>query len=159
MSQYHIPTTLQQLGRDIDHAQLAYHQKRVAVTKEFTFDAAHHLHAYNGKCMNLHGHTYRLVITVSGFVDEIGLVIDFGDLKRVYQVAIEEPLDHRYLNEVLPQMNTSAENMIVWMWEQLASALMENSDAKRALRLEELTLFETPTSSATLKRDWMECKS
>lgn len=156
MSQYHIPTTLQQLGRDISREQLAYHRKRVAVTKEFSFDAAHHLHAYDGKCMNLHGHTYRLVITVSGFVDETGLVIDFGDLKRIYQEAIEERLDHKYLNEVLPPMNTSAENMIVWMWETLESALSLHTDDGKKLRLEELVLYETPTSRATLKRDWME---
>ncbi|EPZ43307.1 6-carboxytetrahydropterin synthase QueD [Alicyclobacillus acidoterrestris] len=156
MGVYRIPSQLQQLGQDITEHQLAYHRRRVALTKEFTFDAAHHLHLYEGKCKNLHGHTYRLVITVSGFINEIGLVIDFADLKRIYQTTIEEKLDHQYLNEVLPPMNTSAENMIVWMWEQLDSALRKETAPAQEIRLEELVLYETPTSYATLKRAWME---
>ncbi|WP_067622459.1 6-carboxytetrahydropterin synthase QueD [Alicyclobacillus acidiphilus] len=156
MKDYPIPTKLQQLGTDIQRDELAYHRRRVAVTKSFTFDAAHHLHAYDGKCTSLHGHTYRVVITVSGFVNDIGIVLDFGDLKRIYKEEIEDRLDHRYLNEVLPHMNTTAENMIVWMWERLDAALGGQTDPQQAIRLEELTLYETPTSSATLKRAWME---
>lgn len=156
MGSYQIPTKLQQLGTHIQPDELAYHQKRVAVTKEFSFDAAHHLHNYEGKCKNLHGHTYRLVITVSGYVDEIGLVIDFGELKRIYREVIEDKLDHQYLNEVLPPMNTSAENMVVWMWEQLEVAFQRETADERGIRLEELTLYETPTSRATMKRTWME---
>lgn len=156
MTTYRVPAKLQLLGTDISPSQLAYHTRRVAVTKEFTFDAAHHLHQYQGKCKNLHGHTYRLVVTVSGFVDEIGMVIDFGDLKNIYQQAIESRLDHQYLNEVLPPMNTSAENMIVWIWEQFEQGLSEDPYTKRNLQLEEMSLYETPTSSATLKRAWMQ---
>lgn len=53
-------------------------------------------------------------------------------------------------------MNTSAENMIVWMWEQLDSALRKETAPAQEIRLEELVLYETPTSYATLKRAWME---
>lgn len=155
MSRYRIPEKLQIYGSDIFHHELAYHKKRVAVTKEFTFDAAHHLHAYDGKCTNLHGHTYRVVMTVSGFVNDIGLVIDFGDLKTVFKERIEQKLDHQYLNEVLPPMNTSAENMVVWMWEQLEAGLAKAASKEQAVRLEELTLYETPTSRATVNRAWM----
>ena len=144
------------MGVDIERHELRYHRKRVAVTREFTFDAAHHLHLYEGKCKNLHGHTYRLVITVSGFVDEIGIAVDFGEIKRIYKEEIEARLDHRYLNEVLPNMNTSAENMIVWIWEALDGRLAQEGWKKRGCRLEELVLYETPTSRATMKREWME---
>lgn len=154
MTNYRIPDKLQRLGEDIKRSELAYHRHRVAVTKEFTFDAAHHLHAYDGKCTNLHGHTYRLVMTVSGFVNEIGIVVDFGDLKRIYQTVIEQKLDHQYLNEVLPNMNTTAENIIVWIWESLEQALLQVT-SQNEVRLEELVLYETPTSMATLKREWM----
>ncbi|GLG00257.1 6-carboxytetrahydropterin synthase QueD [Alicyclobacillus hesperidum subsp. aegles] len=154
MAEYRIPERLQVLGVDIEKSELPYHQKRVAVTKEFTFDAAHHLHAYDGKCTNLHGHTYRLVVTVSGFVNAIGIVIDFGELKQIYRDVIERKVDHQYLNEVLPKMNTTAENMVVWIWEQFEAALAQY-DAYRGLRLEQIDLFETPTSKATLKREWM----
>lgn len=153
---YQIPKKLQQLGTDIQTTELVYHKRRVAVSKEFTFDAAHHLHLYEGKCKNLHGHTYRVIITVSGFVNEIGMVIDFADLKELYRTTIEQRLDHQYLNEVLPPMNTSAENMIVWMWEQLQEQLTAEPYKSRGLRLEELVLYETPTSKAMLKRAWME---
>ncbi|MGC4376982.1 6-carboxytetrahydropterin synthase QueD [Fictibacillus sp. Mic-4] len=153
---FEIPKKVQQLGQDIRRNELKYHRKRVAVTKEFTFDAAHHLHCYEGKCKSLHGHTYKLIITISGFVDERGLVIDFTDVKRIYKEVIESRLDHRYLNEVLPKMNTTAENMIVWMWEELDRKLAEEGLDKTGLRLEELVLYETPTSYATLKREWME---
>ncbi|SDC25108.1 6-pyruvoyltetrahydropterin/6-carboxytetrahydropterin synthase [Melghirimyces thermohalophilus] len=154
--EFKIPDQVERLGVDIHQDELRYHRKRVAVSKEFTFDAAHHLHRYEGKCKNLHGHTYRLVITVSGFVNEIGIAIDFGELKRMYKEEIEYRLDHRYLNEVLPKMNTSAENMVVWMWEQLDARLERDGWKAAGFRLEELTLYETPTSRATIKREWME---
>ncbi len=79
---FRIVEELQKLDEDIQREHLAYHQKRVMVSKEFTFDAAHHLHCYEGKCKNLHGHTYKVIFGISGFVDEIGLVIDFSDIKR-----------------------------------------------------------------------------
>jgi len=155
VANYHIPTQVQRIHHDIKPEQLKYHRRRVAVTKSFTFDAAHHLHLYEGKCKSLHGHTYRLQLTVSGYLNEIGICIDFGDLKTVYQKAIEEPLDHQYLNEVLPPMNTTAENIVGWMWESIEVQLGQPNYMAQSIRLEELTLFETPTSSVTVKREWM----
>ncbi|GGE08691.1 6-carboxytetrahydropterin synthase QueD [Marinithermofilum abyssi] len=154
--EFRIPDKVEKLGTDIQRHELKYHHKRVAVTKAFTFDAAHHLHCYEGKCKNLHGHTYKLVITISGFVDEVGIAVDFGDIKRMYEEGIKSRLDHRYLNEVLPNMNTTAENMIVWIWEELDACLEREGLKKKGHRLEELVLYETPTSYATLKREWME---
>jgi 6-pyruvoyltetrahydropterin/6-carboxytetrahydropterin synthase len=153
---FEIPKHIEQLGTDIQRHELKYHSKRVAVTKTFTFDAAHHLHCYEGKCKNLHGHTYKLVITISGFVNETGLAVDFQDIKQIYNEAIKSRLDHRYLNEVLPKMNTTAENMIVWIWEAVDYQLNEKGLKAEGHRLEELVLFETPTSYATLKREWVE---
>lgn len=135
--------------------RLKYHNKRVAVTKSFTFDAAHRLEHYEGKCRHLHGHTYRLEITISGFVNDIGIAVDFGDIKAMFQAVIKSRLDHRYLNDVLPEMNTTAENMIVWMWEQLHEEMDGRGLINQGHRLEKLTLFETPTSSATINREWM----
>lgn len=64
--EFRIVEALQKLGQDIGQDQLRYHRRRVLVSKEFTFDAAHHLHAYDGKCKNLHGHTYKVVFGISG---------------------------------------------------------------------------------------------
>ncbi|WP_419877453.1 6-carboxytetrahydropterin synthase QueD [Brevibacillus centrosporus] len=154
---FRIVDRMQQLGTHIEKSQLRYHKKRVLVSKEFTFDAAHHLHAYEGKCKNLHGHTYQVVFGISGFPDEIGLVIDFGDIKQIWKEHIEIYLDHRYLNEMLPPMNTTAENMVVWIFEQMEQQLASEAyrDRYNGARVEFVRLFETPTSYAEARREWM----
>jgi len=152
---FNIPKKVQLLGEDIQSSQLKYHQKRVLVSKEFTFDSAHHLHCYEGQCQNLHGHTYRLQVAMSGYTDYRGLTIDFSDMKRIVKQCVIERLDHQYLNEVLPLMNTTAENMVVWIYEQLETELIEQKLVP-AIRLEEIRLWETPTSYAAVSRAMME---
>ncbi|PGK46220.1 6-carboxytetrahydropterin synthase QueD [Bacillus anthracis] len=154
---FRIVENLQQMDKDIQRKQLKYHNKRVMVSKEFTFDAAHHLHCYEGKCKNLHGHTYKVVFGISGYVNEIGLAIDFGDIKEIWKNEIEIYLDHRYLNETLPAMNTTAENMVVWIYEKMAEALTKDNRANeyKGARVEFVRLFETPTSYAEVRREWM----
>ncbi|HDR7792319.1 TPA: 6-carboxytetrahydropterin synthase QueD [Bacillus luti] len=154
---FRIVENLQKMDEDIQRKQLKYHNKRVMVSKEFTFDAAHHLHCYEGKCKNLHGHTYKVVFGISGYVNEIGLAIDFGDIKEIWKNEIEIYLDHRYLNETLPAMNTTAENMVVWIYEKMAEALTKENRANeyKGARVEFVRLFETPTSYAEVRREWM----
>lgn len=154
---FRIVENLQKVDKDIQREQLKYHNKRVMVSKEFTFDAAHHLHCYEGKCKNLHGHTYKVVFGISGYVNEIGLAIDFGDIKEIWKNEIEIYLDHRYLNETLPAMNTTAENMVVWIYEKMAEALTNSTRAHeyKGARVEFVRLFETPTSYAEVRREWM----
>nr|WP_247739067.1 6-carboxytetrahydropterin synthase QueD [Bacillus sp. 165] len=149
---------MQEIGQDIDRKQLKYHNKRVMVSKEFTFDAAHHLHCYEEKCKNLHGHTYKVVFGISGYVDEVGLAIDFGDIKEIWKNEIEIYLDHRYLNETLPPMNTTAENMVVWIFEKMEESLQkgERPNQYKGARTEFVRLYETPTSYAEMRREWME---
>ncbi|KGX93961.1 6-pyruvoyl tetrahydrobiopterin synthase [Pontibacillus halophilus JSM 076056 = DSM 19796] len=149
---FRIVEQLQKIDEDIRRSELKYHHKRVMVSKEFTFDAAHHLHCYEGKCKNLHGHTYKVIFGVSGYVDEIGIVIDFGDLKNIWKNEIEIYLDHRYLNETLPLMNTTAENMVVWIYEKMDEALQAQFEGAR---VEFVKLYETPTSYAEARREWM----
>ncbi|MBJ7965428.1 6-carboxytetrahydropterin synthase QueD [Bacillus cereus] len=154
---FRIVENLQKMDKDIQRKQLKYHNKRVMVSKEFTFDAAHHLHCYEGKCKNLHGHTYKVVFGISGYVNEIGLAIDFGDIKEIWKNEIEIYLDHRYLNETLPAMNTTAENMVVWIYEKMAEALTKENRVNeyKGARVEFVRLFETPTSYAEARREWM----
>lgn len=152
---YEIPRQVQQLGDNIQEHQLRYHNRRVLVSKEFTFDSAHHLHLYEGKCKSLHGHTYKLQLILSGKMDKRGIAIDFTDMKRIATERILDKLDHRYLNEVLPPMNTTAENMVVWMYEQIQLALQEEGHAPN-IRVEEARLWETPTSYAAVTRALME---
>nr|WP_263326796.1 6-carboxytetrahydropterin synthase QueD [Neobacillus sp. Marseille-Q6967] len=152
---FRIVDKLQKIDEDIRRDQLKYHSKRVLVSKEFTFDAAHHLHNYEGKCKNLHGHTYKVIFGISGYVDERGLMMDFGDIKDIWKKEIEIFLDHRYLNETLPPMNTTAENMVVWIYEKMAAALNQLESNKGA-RVEFVRLYETPTAFAEARREWME---
>ena len=103
---------------------LVYNPHRTLVSKEFTFDAAHHLFHYEGKCKSLHGHTYHLQIAVSGFLDERGMTYDFGRHQSNLQELLRSPtLDHRYLNETLPYMNTTAENMVYWIFQTMNQEL------------------------------------
>jgi 6-pyruvoyltetrahydropterin/6-carboxytetrahydropterin synthase len=153
---FRIVEQLQKLEKDIKKEQLKYHSKRVLVSKEFTFDAAHHLHEYEGKCKNLHGHTYKVIFGISGFVDDRGLMIDFGDIKEIWKTEIEIFLDHRYLNETLPPMNTTAENMVVWIYEKMSLSLLNRQEFYQGARVEFVRLYETPTSYAESRREWME---
>lgn len=152
-----IPDKPQRFGTDIKEEELRYHKRRVLVSKEFTFDAAHHLHCYEGKCKNLHGHTYKVVFGISAFTDRIGLAVDFSEIKQIWRTHIEGWLDHRYLNETLPKMNTTAENIVVWLYEKMEEALTSDAYKERfdGGRTEFVRLFETPTSYAEARREWM----
>jgi len=109
------------------------------VVKEFTFDAAHNLVEYHGKCEKLHGHTYKLQIMVCGERDKEGMVIDFIDLKKIVQEEVLSYLDHAYINEIIPQ--PSAENIAEWIWNKLEEKL-----SSERYKLSEVRLWETPTS-------------
>lgn len=111
----------------------------VTVTKEFTFDAAHHLKEYVGPCANMHGHTYKMHVTVAGDLDETGMIVDFNDLKSIVQDAVISRFDHKCLNEVL-DYNPTAENMALDILHTLNDA---------GLNVVEVKLWETPTSFAT----------
>lgn len=109
------------------------------IAKEFTFDAAHKLLKYNGPCANLHGHTYKLQVILSGPVLENGMVFDFVDLKKIVTEKVISKLDHKFINKVIKQ--STAENIVIWIWKQL----------KKDLPLYEIMLWETPTSFVVYK--------
>ncbi|MCD6239280.1 MAG: 6-carboxytetrahydropterin synthase QueD [Thermotogae bacterium] len=116
------------------------------VSKEFTFDAAHKLIHYHGKCERLHGHTYKLRVTIKGEKDEEGMVIDFALLKKIVQKKVISVLDHSYLNDIINQ--PSAENVAEWIWNQIEYLLDTPT-----YYLYEITLWETPTSFVTYRKD------
>ncbi|MBU1446609.1 6-carboxytetrahydropterin synthase QueD [Patescibacteria group bacterium] len=113
------------------------------VTKEFTFDAAHYLTKYNGKCEKLHGHTYKLHVTVAGELDNEDMVIDFVHLKEFVKTRVTSKLDHSSLNDFFE--NPSAELMVIWIWDQLKDV----DSIKNGVRLHEVKLWETATSFVT----------
>ncbi len=98
------------------------------------FDAAHSLPGYQGKCANLHGHTYKAEVVVEGAVGANGFVMDFYDLKRILAAALAD-LDHRCLNDLL--QNPTAE-MIA---QEICRRLKQELEATE-IRLVSLKLWE-----------------
>lgn len=121
---------------------------RITVGKIFTFDSAHHLDNYNGKCANIHGHTYELEVAISGYPSGSGIVMDFGILKSTVNSEIIDKLDHKNLNEVFDgehgfgQFNPTAEMMVLEIYSVLYKKF-----AILGYRLEKVKLWEKIGSS------------
>ncbi|MEX2261368.1 MAG: 6-carboxytetrahydropterin synthase QueD [Bryobacteraceae bacterium] len=119
------------------------------VSVEETFAAAHNLRDYHGKCENLHGHNYRVLVTVEGkTLDGTGLLVDFVELKRAISEVVAR-LDHRYLNELPPfdVLNPSAENIARYFFEQISGSL----GTERKVAVREVKIWETQSASATYR--------
>jgi len=113
------------------------------VSVEEHFDAAHYLRNYGGKCENLHGHRFKVVVTVSASeLDEIGLAFDFAELKSHLRQVLAS-FDHTCLNEVSPfdKINPSSENIAVTIYERLKACL-----PKGAISLSSIEVWESPQS-------------
>ena len=110
------------------------------------FESAHNLRGYKGKCEELHGHNWRVetVISASG-LDDTGMVMDFKELKNLLKETVAE-LDHKYLNEIdyFKDVNPTSENIAKYIYENLSERI--------DLNLEEVTVWETETSSATYSK-------
>ena len=88
----------------------------------FDFEAAHKLPNHPGKCRELHGHSYHLVVSVDRPVEpQSGMAIDFSDLKLVVKREVVDRLDHTYVNDTID--NPTAEVMAVWIWNRLREPL------------------------------------
>jgi len=88
----------------------------------FDFEAAHRLPHHPGKCKELHGHSYHLVVSVErAIAPDTGMAIDFADLKQVVRREVVDRLDHTYVNELIE--NPTAEVMAVWIWNALREPL------------------------------------
>lgn len=118
--------------------------RKVSITKIFTFDSAHKLNDYPGKCKNIHGHTYKLEVTVRGDIGVDGMVMDFHSLDEFVSDKILSIIDHKYLNEVF-DFNPTAERLAFWIWEECAGQL--NKDG---VNVEKIVLWETPASYVTI---------
>ncbi len=120
------------------------------VSVEDTFSSGHALRGYKGKCENVHGHNYRVQLTVEGpELDRIGLLVDFTQLKRIMR-EIMGRLDHQFVNDLEPfkTVNPSAENMAKYFYEEVAKQLTELPGGARLL---EAVIWETDTSKATYR--------
>lgn len=139
----------------------------IRITKEFTFETGHALYGYDGKCRNVHGHSYHLSVTVKGSPIndpsnvKLGMVIDFGDLKTIVKEEIVNPFDHatvfnkntphvelakelsdRGHKVILADYQPTSENMVIDFAKKIKSRLPEN------IQLHSLKLRETGTAFA-----------
>lgn len=139
----------------------------IRITKQFTFETGHALYGYDGKCKNVHGHSYKLSVTVIGkpITDssnvKYGMVIDFTDLKKIVKEEIVDIFDHatvfnqytphielakelkdRDHHVILVDYQPTSENMVIDFAKKIKKRLPEN------INLFSLRLQETETSFA-----------
>lgn len=140
---------------------------KVRVTKSFNFETAHALYGYDGKCKNIHGHSYKLFVTVKGTPNpdaedpKHGMVIDFGDIKKIVKAKVVDEFDHAILLNVnsphkqlgedliseghkviFTPYQPSCENMLLDMVGKISPHLPET------VTLQSIRLHETETSYA-----------
>jgi 6-pyruvoyltetrahydropterin/6-carboxytetrahydropterin synthase len=140
---------------------------KIRITKQFNFETGHALYGYDGKCRNVHGHSYKLSVTVIGtpISDtqhvKLGMVIDFGDLKKIVKEEIVDKYDHatvfnkntphlelakeltdRGHSVILADYQPTSENMVIHFAEKIKKRLPQN------INLYSLKLQETDTSFA-----------
>ena len=115
------------------------------ISKDFEFAAAHKLIlSYDSPCERLHGHNYKLKVTLQGEINENGMIMDFKELKSVVNQEIISVLDHQDLTDFFSNwfaghVNATAEIMAKWIYNRLA---------KKIYMIHSVTLWETTDSSA-----------
>ncbi|MCG2459291.1 6-carboxytetrahydropterin synthase [Flavobacteriaceae bacterium F89] len=139
----------------------------IRITKQFNFETGHALYGYDGMCKNVHGHSYKLSVTVIGTPNtdtshvKLGMVIDFGDLKKIVQEEIVNPFDHATVfNKNTPHVELAMELMdrghkvILADYQPTSENMVMDFATKIMLRLPKgiqlhsLKLQETDTSFA-----------
>ncbi|MBE7629410.1 6-pyruvoyl trahydropterin synthase family protein [Tenacibaculum piscium] len=139
----------------------------IRITKQFTFETGHALYGYDGKCKNVHGHSYKLFVTVTGqpISDssnvKFGMVIDFGDLKKIVKEEIVDIFDHATVfNQNTPHIELAKElkdrgHHVILVDYQPTSEMMAIDFAKKIkdrlpenIKLHAIKLQETDSSFA-----------
>jgi len=114
------------------------------------FAAAHYLREYDGECSRLHGHNWKVEVTVNASaLDKVGMGMDFKVIKKATKSLIDE-LDHYNLNDIPPfdKINPTAENISAFLYKEL-SARLNNDTAK----VQAITLWETDRACVTYTED------
>ncbi len=139
----------------------------IRITKQFSFETGHALYGYDGKCKNVHGHSYRLDVTVIGkpISDnsnvKFGMVIDFGDLKKIVKEEIVDVFDHATVfNKNTPHVELAKEledrghNVLLVNYQPTSEMMVIDFASKikkrlpNSIELFSLKLQETATSFA-----------
>ena len=118
---------------------------RMELTRDYHFEAAHRLPRVpaDHPCSRMHGHSFRIGITVAGEMDErMGWLVDFDAITTLVQPIIDDELDHRTLNDVPGLENPTSEMLCGWLWQRLRPRLPE---------LSAITVHETCTARCTYR--------
>jgi 6-pyruvoyltetrahydropterin/6-carboxytetrahydropterin synthase len=121
------------------------------VSVEQTFAAGHALRNYKGACENVHGHNFKVQVTIEGDrLDDTGMLVDFLDVKQSMREVIAR-LDHVFLNDISPfdVKNPSAENIAEYFYEELDRRLATNPVP---VQIREVRVWETDIQSAAYRR-------
>ncbi len=118
------------------------------ISVDYTFAAGHALRNYKGKCENVHGHNYKVRVTLAGDkLNGSGLLMDFVELRAELKRLVEK-LDHHFLNDIPPfdELNPSAENLARYICGEI-----EPEVVRQSLQVQGVTVWETDTTSATYR--------
>ncbi|OOF50952.1 6-carboxytetrahydropterin synthase QueD [Rodentibacter genomosp. 1] len=132
------------------------------ISKEFSFDMAHLLDNHDGKCQNLHGHTYKLQVEITGDLHENGakkaMVMDFSDLKNTVKKAILDPMDHAFIYDQTSERESKISALLQELnsktfavpfrttAEEMARFIFNRLKYDEKLAVSAIRLWETPTS-------------
>jgi 6-pyruvoyltetrahydropterin/6-carboxytetrahydropterin synthase len=119
------------------------------VSVEQTFAAGHALRNYKGGCEDVHGHNFRVRVTVAGEqLDSTGLLLDFLELKSLIDGVVAY-LDHKFINDLPPfdKINPSAENLAKYFYDRVSVGMKNDVP----VRISEVCVWETDTSSAVYR--------
>ena len=120
---------------------MEYARKLCQVSRKTTFEAAHFLPGYDGKCRSCHGHSFTVELVLEGQVDpETGMVVDFVWMKEILK-AVTDKLDHTLLNDTIP--NPTAENIATWIKDRVKYDWIEGSGP---VKIDCVRIWETPDS-------------
>jgi 6-pyruvoyltetrahydropterin/6-carboxytetrahydropterin synthase len=123
------------------------------LTVEGNFSSAHQLREYKGKCENLHGHNWKIILTVRGEkLNSLGILVDFHDLKAMLKQILDS-LDHINLNEhpSFLKQNPSSENIAHYIFKEISALSAERGLAD--IYTDSVTVYESETSRCTYKEE------
>ena len=149
--------------------------KYFEITRHLEFDAGHRIPNHTGQCRHLHGHRYQIEVTLRGVLSDVtgsadeGMIMDFGEIKRIMQETIVTPWDHSFFvaqsdlvmleflktipdhKTVVLQQIPTAENLAQAAFDLLAPKL--NAQFGNKIKLRQLRLYETPNCWADVIED------
>ncbi|MEE1106389.1 6-pyruvoyl trahydropterin synthase family protein [Macrococcoides canis] len=136
----------------LDHIQnktSAYYRQAIDIEVDFQFKTSNRIFFPGNHYKDLVDHSYSFTLTVTSNVDEYGLGIDFFKIRRLYNEHIAPTMNAPIINEVLPHINTTVENLCYFLWQSFDKVLPETAS------IQSIVLSENDTHRAILKRAYL----